>query len=226
MANISKIEVDEVGRRSRGRPPSDSVALIAEELLDVALREFVERGYGGASLSRIVKLARISKTTLYSRYRSKEELFRAIMQQQVEKLSVIATLTGAAHLDLEKGLNAYANRTLAISLSGDLLAVNRLINSEAHRFPELALAAAERMQVGIAQIAWFIDQCHAARGLHGGDSQTVAEAFILMLRGWYVNAMLLSRDITDRERESWVDRVIPAFIAGCHGDDKNTEPSR
>ncbi|WP_236554923.1 TetR/AcrR family transcriptional regulator [Novosphingobium sp. 9U] len=212
---MTELEVEGSGRRSRGRPPTESVPLIEEELLEVALQEFLQHGYGGASISRIVKVARISKTTLYSRYRSKDELFRAIMRQQVERLSVIATLTGSAPLNLEAGLKAYANRTLAISLSGDLMAVNRLIYSEAHRFPELGLAAAERTQVGIAQVAWFIKQCSAASGLGSNDCHTAAEAFILLLRGWYVNAMLSSREISGEERESWVERVVPVFIAGC-----------
>ncbi|MET1754478.1 TetR/AcrR family transcriptional regulator [Novosphingobium sp. RD2P27] len=186
-------------------------------MLNVALQEFIQEGYGGASLSRIVKAARISKTTLYSRYKSKEELFRAIMTQQVERLSVIRTLTASPAFNLAEGLKAYANRTLAISLEGDLLAVNRLIYSEAHRFPELGLAAAERTQVGIAQIAWFIEQCNHPERTVLAEPRDNAEAFILLLRGWYVNAMLSSREVTADEREQWVGRMVPVFIAGCRG---------
>lgn len=180
----------------------------------MALQEFIQEGYGGASLSGIVKAARISKTTLYSRYKSKEELFRAIMRQQVERLSIIGTLTASTPFDLAEGLKAYANRTLAISLEGDLLAVNRLIYSEAYRFPELGLAAAERTQVGIAQIAWFIEQCQQAGDVVCAEPRDSAEAFILTLRGWYGNAMLSSRKVTAEEREDWVARMVPVFIAG------------
>lgn len=202
-------------RSARGRPLLEDVAQIEERLLEVALQEFLDKGYGGASLSQIVKSAAISKTTLYSRYGSKEALFRAIMHRQVERLGAVATLTSSLPMDLSRGLMAYANRTLAISLEGDLLAVNRLIYGEAHRFPELASAAAERTQVGIGQIAWFIQQCAHASGRHCADPQSAAEAFILLLRGWHANAMLADRVISSGEREAWVERIVPAFVAGC-----------
>ena len=65
-------------RRPRGRPRPEEVADIEDKLLTVALQEFQEQGYGAASVTRIVKTAGMSKTTLYSRYPSKEQLFRAL----------------------------------------------------------------------------------------------------------------------------------------------------
>lgn len=203
------------GRRSRGRPTLDDAARIEERLLAAALEEFLDSGYGGASLSKVVRAAGISKTTLYSRFHSKEALFRAIMERQVEKLAAATTLTSPdGLLDLAQGLENYANRSLEMSLSGDLLAVNRLIFSEAHRFPELGMAAAERAQLGIAQIAWFIEQCALRDDRPVPDCRATAEVFIYMLRGWYVNAMLANRAVSADERRAWVARAVPAFIGG------------
>ena len=60
----------EAPRRPRGRPKLEDVAQIESRLLDVALQEFLAEGYGGTSLTRIVKAAGISKTTLYTRLSS------------------------------------------------------------------------------------------------------------------------------------------------------------
>lgn len=203
-------------KRTRGRPAHDMAAQLEEQLLTVALKEFLANGYGGASMSQVVRAAGISKTTLYSRFNSKEALFRAIMERQVERLAAATSLTPAhGPVDLVAGLKAYANRTLEISLEGELLAVNRLINSEAIRFPELGLAAAERSAMGIAQVASFIEHCARAGGQHVANPRASAEAFILMLRGWYVNVLLAHLAVTPEERRQWVDHIVPIFVQGC-----------
>jgi AcrR family transcriptional regulator len=201
-------------RRARGRPRLEDVAQLESNVLDVALQAFLAHGYGGTSMRQIVHAARISKTTLYSRFSSKEELFRAIMQRQTEHLAAQTTLTSAAGLlRLVEGLNSYANTMLVTSLEGDLLAVNRLIYSESHRFPELGIAAAERTEMGISQIAWFITHCAEADGVACRDAHAVAEVFILMLRGWYVNVMLTNRVVEAAERETWVRQAVQLLVA-------------
>lgn len=201
-------------RRSRGRPTLEDVAKLENRLLAVALSEFVAHGYGGTSMRRIVKAAEISKTTLYSRFSSKEQLFRAIVRQQIDNFAAATSLrSDDGPLDLERGLTTYANRTLEISLKGDLLLVNRLIYSEALRFPELGAAAAERTQEGIRQIAEFIRERAVADGIPCSNPESIAEAFIHMLRGWYVNVMLGNGKTPAAQRKFWVDRAVHALIS-------------
>jgi len=208
-------EAVEAPRRTRGRPKLEDVAQIESRLLDVALQEFLAEGYGGTSLSRIVKAAGISKTTLYTRFSSKEELFRAALQRQIESLAAVQALRSPkGKLDLIGGLKAYGNRTLEISLEGDLLQVNRLIYSESARFPELGLAAAERSQGGVDDVAIFIRTCADADGIPCRDPQAIAEAFIFMLRGWYVDMLLTNRSVSARQRQRWVDTAVQALVAG------------
>ncbi|WP_394693596.1 TetR/AcrR family transcriptional regulator [Hyphobacterium sp.] len=49
-------------------------------LIDVATRLFVEFGYGRMGLDVLVRDAKVSKTTVYSRFSSKTELFKAVIQ--------------------------------------------------------------------------------------------------------------------------------------------------
>ena len=201
-------------RRARGRPKLEDAAAIEQKLLAVALKVFISHGYGATSMTSIARAAHVSKTTLYSRFSSKEELFRAIMRAQIERLSAATLLRpDAAPLDLVQGLKSYANRMLEVSLKGDLLEVNRLIYSELHRFPELGAAAAERTQLGVKQIADFIRGCAVADGIPCLAPEGIAEAFILMLRGWYVNVMLTKHKVPTALREQWVERAVYALIS-------------
>jgi len=212
--NVAGERVKVKRRGSRGRPRLEDVAGIERKLLAVALKEFMRCGYGGTSLRRIVSVAGISKTTLYSRFSSKEQLFRALMRQQVDHLSAATSLRpDAGRLDLVRGLKAYANRTLEISLKGDLLEINRLIYSESQRFPELGAAAAERTQLGVQQVANFIRDCAIADGIPCSDPEGIAEAFIHMLRGWYVNVMLTDKEVPIARRKRWVERAVDALTS-------------
>ena len=192
----------------------EEVAAMEDRLFAVALQAFVAHGYGGTSMRTIVNAAQISKTTLYSRFPSKERLFRAIMRQQIDRLSVATSLrSNDGPLGLEEGLKSYADRTLDISLKGELLEVNRLIYSEAPRFPELGVAAAERTQEGIRQVADFIRERAAVDGIPCADPEGIAEVFILMLRGWYVNVMLTKGEVPAAKRKAWIDRAVRVLVS-------------
>ena len=123
-----------VTNRQRGQPGPDEAADIENALLSAALKEFVQNGYEGASMRSIAKVANVARMTLQLRYASKEELFQAIMKQQISRMSAITSLHFDGPPNLRKGLIAYANRALSYSLEGDFLEVNRLIYALATRF--------------------------------------------------------------------------------------------
>ncbi|HYP63645.1 MAG TPA: helix-turn-helix domain-containing protein, partial [Acidocella sp.] len=158
------------GRRSRGRPRIGKAEMIESELLEGAFRAFLNNGYAGTSLSQIVKSLGISKTTLYSRFASKQELFQAIIVRQTEGITAGAVLSGGTPLALEEGLRAYATSMMELSLEGDLLQINRLIYSESHRFPELGIAAANRSEHGIRVVSGFIAECAVRDGIPCRDA--------------------------------------------------------
>ncbi|WP_317932244.1 TetR/AcrR family transcriptional regulator [Halioxenophilus sp. WMMB6] len=204
-------------KRSRGRPKPEQTANIEKELLDIAQAEFLEYGYGGASLSRMVRVAGISKTTLYSRYASKEELLYAIIDRQIEMLSPAQLIMNKfGPLGLEEGLRSYANYMLSVSLQREMLGINRLVLSESYRFPELGEIAAKRTRAGIKRVADFIRSCAESEQRLVADPQAIAQVFIFAHRGWYIDQLTSHRKVTTRQRQAWVDnsvRIIMAVLA-------------
>ena len=205
------MKVTHPARRSRGRPSVEGTALIEEEILRVALDQFVRHGYG-ISMTRIVTAAGISKATMYSRFSSKEQLFRAIIRKQIERVAEAMPFDRAVAPDLERGLRNYAERTLEVSLERDFIEVNRLIYSEARRFPELAAAAAERNALGIEQLSAFIRDRAKADAISCKDPETIAECLIYLMRGWYMNAMLSDQPAASAELRHWVARSVRALM--------------
>lgn len=199
--------------RPRGRPRSEDAAALESKLLAAALQEFLTYGYGDAAMDRIAKAVGGSKTTLYSRYASKEALFRAIIFDQIERASPEASLRSAAGpLDLEQGLKSYANRMLEHSLQKDMIGVNKLIQSEAYRFPELAAAAMEKTQRGIRRIATFISESATRDGIPCSKPAAVAEVFIFMIRGWYTYLLQTNPRLSAAKRRAWVDQAVDTLL--------------
>ncbi len=199
--------------RARGRPRLQEAGRIERQLLVIAFNQFRQHGYGGASMNAIASAAQVSKTTLYSRFPSKEKLFCAIMEQQLDELAATHPLHRPIRMSLAAGLKAYANFMLDLSFKGQVLTINRLVYSESNRFPELGAAASRRSRRGIADVAAFIRQCAASDQKPCRDADSVAEAFIFMIRGWYVDVMLTNRAIPALERERWVDRFVQVLMS-------------
>lgn len=109
------------------------------ELIAAALALFVERGFTATKLDDVAARAGVSKGTLYLYFTSKEELFKAVIQQGI--LPVVAQ--GEKMLEEHTGDSATLLRNLIIRWwelvdSSELAGIPKLIVSEAGNFPEVA----------------------------------------------------------------------------------------
>lgn len=108
------------------------------EILGAALACFAERGFAATRLDDVAQRAGVTKGTLYLYFRNKEELFKAVVRQQiVPNIERGETLIGnaaepAARL-LERLLRGWVE--LARSPAG---AIPKIVLGEAGNFPDLA----------------------------------------------------------------------------------------
>ena len=69
------------GPRRPGRPPKEHAADTRALLLDAALDAFTRHGYAGASVRAIARAAGLSDSGLYAHFRSKQDLYQALMRE-------------------------------------------------------------------------------------------------------------------------------------------------
>jgi AcrR family transcriptional regulator len=117
-------------RRKESRPA---------ELLDAALELFVERGYAATRLDDIASRAGVSKGTLYLYFANKEDLFKALVRENIVTLldrfrAEIADSDAPATMLIERFLKQWWRDFGATKLSG----ICKLITAEAGNFPEVA----------------------------------------------------------------------------------------
>lgn len=117
-------------RRKEARP---------QELLAAALELFVEKGYAAARAEEVAQRAGVSKGTLYLYYPSKEELFKAVVRQNLSNLIAEAQVLADAHEGSSSALLAQLMRLWWQRLGNTPAAgIHKIIISEVRNFPDLA----------------------------------------------------------------------------------------
>lgn len=201
-------------RRPRGRPPASEVPALRDRLLAAGLQLFFEQGYGSTTMSQIVQAARLSKTTMYARFRSKAEVFQGIVEAQLKRWSasqqVASIETG---VDLEEALRAYGHELMTAGTSYEGREFCRLVHAEAARFPEVAQAAARRLEFGTQHLSRVIAHFAARDGIECRDARSAALYFQTVLGGWLQIVAMTGVEPDEEAREQWLDRVLRCFLA-------------
>jgi len=148
-------------------------------ILDAAQACFFAAGYGAASMSSIAKRLGGSKGTLYVYFKTKEELFEAVVQRSSAGLQ-------AAMFDLEPNDDApdvvlarFGRGLLGHLLRPEAVALQRLVIGEAGRFPglgEVFYACGPRVVVG--RVATYLEHLMAQDRLRRSDPLAAAQYFL------------------------------------------------
>ena len=109
------------------------------ELLDAALDLFVEKGFAATRAEEVAARAGVSKGTLFLYFPSKEELFKAVVRENIsgrfgEWNKEFETFEGTSADMVRYCFNVWWDRIGATRASG----ITKLIISEARNFPEIA----------------------------------------------------------------------------------------
>jgi TetR/AcrR family transcriptional repressor of mexJK operon len=107
-------------------------------IVEIAKQAFVEFGYAGTSMSCIAARVGGSKGTLYNYFKSKEELFTAVVEKKCEQIrSLLSQAEIEAGGDLRAALMNFGEHFVELVLNDDSIATYRLAIGECARFPEL-----------------------------------------------------------------------------------------
>lgn len=110
-----------------------------QEVLAAALDIFVERGYAATRLDDVAARAGVSKGTLYLYFENKEELFKAVVRENLvpalsEAEDYIENYSGSSTDLLREFILAWWKRIGETKLSG----ITKLMMAESGNFPDVA----------------------------------------------------------------------------------------
>jgi len=177
-------------------PPTKENGMVQEEGASVshpdgrelkilrASRElFLEHGYAATSMDQVAQHAHVSKTTLYTRFPSKEALFFATVQWCCSEYGMVFTPDTFNHLSIRDALRAIATRFLALVDSPEATRVEQVIIGESVRFPEIGKIFIEAgPALTIATVASFMESAIQRGLLAARDPVLMARHFLMAIK--------------------------------------------
>jgi AcrR family transcriptional regulator len=82
-----------------------------QEILDVASREFADRGFAGARVDEIAEQTRTTKRMIYYYYGSKEQLFVAVLERAYAEIRAAEQTIDVEHLEPAAAIRRLAELT-------------------------------------------------------------------------------------------------------------------
>ncbi|HEY2220918.1 TetR/AcrR family transcriptional regulator [Actinomycetospora sp.] len=192
-------------------------AAIARAATDLFLRQ----GYQATSTEQIASAAAVSKQTVYNQFGDKQRLFEEIVLGVTATAEAFAadlpdTMHGVSGpTELDAALRALARRYLAVVMTPQVLALRRLVISEATRYPELAAAYYERGPARVlAALGVLFAGLDTRRLLRVDDPGRAAADFAFLLLGRALDeGMFRPRALPTAEIDATVDHAVDVVLA-------------
>ncbi len=195
----------------------DHSAAKRQQIIRGAELVFTDRGYEGASMSRIAAEAGVSKGTLYNYFDSKSVLFAVFVEQMAS--TTLANVFAQAHDvdDPAAALHAIALRMIQMFISPATLVLYRIVISEATKFPQLATVfwRAGPCQATAHMRGWIEGQVRAGR-LDVPDPAMAADQFLALCQARLApqRRLQIVREISDEDVEQVVQGAVRLFLRG------------
>lgn len=184
-------------------------------ILEAAREEFLEQGFGRASMDRISARAQVSKRTTYNHFESKEKLFQETVLLLCRK-DDLPVPTYRPTLALEDQLREIGQVFLDHFRDEHQLALSRMIMGEVLHHPGLMAGLQredfEKRLVGLT--AWIREAREGGR-LRVEDPERAAEQFSSLLSGpvFWGRVFYVVEEFSSGELETILDETIALFLA-------------
>lgn len=190
-----------------------------DAIIAAAKRAFLAQGYSGTSMEAIAEAAPVSKPTLYSHFRGKQELFAAVVAGQCEALLTTLSQVQTEQADPVAGLKVITRALVDLIYSHESLRLYQVIIAEQRHFPELGAlvyrSGPEQIYELLTSHLCKLDARNIARI---PDPNTAALLLGGMLKGdEHFRCLLgLRPSLSDEEKDRLVNAAIDLFLKG-HG---------
>lgn len=109
------------------------------EIVQAALEVFAEKGFAAARLDEIAARAGVSKGAVYLYFETKEDVFRAVVEQAIApNLAAVRAMAAAHPGPLSDLLRGVAGHIAGVIETAPLGGVLKMVVGEARNFPSLA----------------------------------------------------------------------------------------
>lgn len=199
------------GSAPRGRPPKLPAHLRRTVVLDVATRQFAEAGRAGTSIDDIAAKSGVRKPAIYDLFGSKDDLFRACVEQAVQALADNFRVVNAETIDLERPERTRRRVAAAIDYAEEHPHSFRLLARAPYSWPDDDPEAGRQLRADLVEVmaANYRREARAAGTPIDAAAEVLARLFFSMTE----ELILLCLDDPTWNREALID-FVAGFIDG------------
>lgn len=195
-------------------PVDDAATARRKAFVDAARALFFANGYAGTTMSSIAGKVGGSKTTLWSYFPSKEELFAAVVDDIISQYGDALAIDLPLDEPVPDVLRRFGSVLMTKLTATPLLSLYRLVVGEAERFPHLAETFYDRgPRRGKARAADWVAEKMVRGEIRMGDPMRAVQQFAgLCQSGLYQFAVLGLREGRDLDRlQDEIDAAVDTF---------------
>jgi len=192
-----------------------------QAILAAAKRAFLAHGYSGVSMEAIAEAAPVSKPTLYSHFKGKQDLFAAVIAGECEAVLSALSSVQAEPGDPVAGLKAIAGAFVELVYADEALQLYRLIIAEQQHFPELGEPVYRSgPDAVLRQLSSYLSELSRRGILRIDDVAIAGQLFLGMLIGdEHFRCLLgLQSGLSEAAKQRLIDASVSLFLKG-HGHD-------
>lgn len=185
-----------------------------DRILQAARQVFFEEGFSAATMSMIAARLGGSKGTLYAYFKSKDELFDALILDQCSAIQSALGNAGQA-ADVRATLVAFGHELVTAMTSDFVVRTLQLVIEESVRNPELARRIDEAGQKqGQQAMANYLAQAHGRGEICAPDPMEAARVLGCLLKGdgLFRRLMGLEAEPTPAAISSQVETAVNVFL--------------
>jgi TetR/AcrR family transcriptional regulator, mexJK operon transcriptional repressor len=204
-------------RPRAGRPTREQAEARHAELLDVALDHFLDKGYEAATIEAIAAAVGMTKRTVYARHSDKSMLFHAAVHRAIERYSIPDERIQATDCgDLEQTLRNIARLRIDLVASPEGRKLQRIINTESYRFPEIFNEVYELGAMPTIQfLAQLLRRETKAGALAVAEPDKAATVFMSMVVSGPVRIIVSGNVLSEEEIDERIAYAISLFLDGA-----------
>lgn len=201
-----------------GRSPAGEDPVKRRQILEGARRAFVRVGFDAASMNDVTRESGVSKSTLYVYFRSKEELFAALIDEERDRYfsEVEALLVDPLHP--AEALTRFGKRLASLVMSAEAMQAKRTVMAVASRMPQLGRDFyTHGPKRGLALLTAYLEKACAAGTLRITDRELAAAQFIELATAGQLRRRFFDDQVpepTEEEIRVTVESAVWLFLSG------------
>lgn len=197
-------------KKTRGRPIDNSKI---NSIIEIARTLFAQNGFARTTLDAIAEMSGVTKMTIYSHFKSKEELFGATITNRIKKEFAfdIETLDPRNPSD---GLIKIASGFILLLRKEEVLGTYRTMFSSALTHPKLCLEFYQKGPLEVhQQVAKYLQQCSKEGSLKITNVDISTSQFLSLFLGLdHIRCMLGLKKPTKKDDEQLILKNVDFFI--------------